>query len=470
MKRILYTQFFLLTVLATAAQCSVDSTKLLYLKFSGNLADSSVYHHPVTDINNPVAISDHTGAGSNAMQFGFGSHLVVADSNTNYKCQFPITVALWVKPDTIGVFTQIFTNEDNQQAYTGVWLQTTDSNLVAFSFGNGVSVGGDFRNTAIGHTKLPLHQWTHVVAVVRGVNDFSLYLNGEPEGFDLSGDAQTLVYTNSISDPARVALAYKGNGTAGRFYGGLDEISFWNDSLTAADAKYLYTQSPVYAQLFNPDTIRNCSSSNFNVTVNTPCGVLWSTGATTPSVSVPVTGSETLTAWVTNQHGTVMYDSVWLWQTTITDAVSVSANVLTAAQADAFYQWVDCGTNTAINGVNTKVYTAPANGSYAVIISTVEGCTDTSECVNVTGVGVDDFRQTGIHVYPNPFTDRLLVGAVDLADGVTVELYDATGRIVACGKTIGSEVALDCKMLQAGVYVLQVTNAGQKRITRVVKQ
>lgn len=470
MKRILYTHLFLLAVLVSSAQCSVDSSQLLYFKFSGNLSDSSVYHHPVTAIDNPVATSDHTGLPGSAMQFGFGSHLVVANSNTNYKCQFPITVAMWVRPDSIGFYTQLFTNEDNTLAYTGVWLQTTDSNLVAFSFGNGVSVGGDFRNTAIGHTPLPLHQWTHVVAVVRGVNDFSLYLNGEPEGFDLSGNAQTLVYTNSVNDPARVAFAYKGNGTAGRFYGGLDEISFWNDSLTAADAAYLYTQSPVYASLFGVDTLRNCGSSTFDLTVSAPCSVLWSTGATTTAVSIPANTSQTVTAWVTNSHGNVVYDSVWLWQTPITNAVTAAANMLTATQADAFYQWVDCGTNTAINGADGKIYTAPANGSYAVIINTVEGCTDTSACVSVTGVGVEDLTQQNLYVYPNPFTDRLIVGAVDLADGAQVELYDATGRIVVYGKTLGNEVALDCRNLHPGMYLLAVTNAGNKRITRLVKE
>ena len=90
--------------------------------------------------------------------------------------------------------------------------------------------------------------------------------------------------------------------------------------------------------------------------------------------------------------------------TNINTNVTQSGNVLSAQQAGASYQWVDCNNNYAsIPGATSQSFTATANGNYAVVI-TLNNCTDTSQCVNVTGVSLKEWNNTGneIKVYPNP--------------------------------------------------------------------
>jgi len=50
---------------------------------------------------------------------------------------------------------------------------------------------------------------------------------------------------------------------------------------------------------------------------------------------------------------------------------------------------VDCNSNTLIPGEIGQVYTATADGDYVVIV-TENGCVDTSSCINIGGVGINN--------------------------------------------------------------------------------
>jgi len=96
--------------------------------------------------------------------------------------------------------------------------------------------------------------------------------------------------------------------------------------------------------------------------------------------------------------------TIHLTVTNINTNVNQNGNVLTAQQPGASYQWVNCNNNYAvIPGATAQSFTATANGNYAVII-TLNNCSDTSQCVNVTGVAINEWKSiiSEISVYPNP--------------------------------------------------------------------
>lgn len=75
----------------------------------------------------------------------------------------------------------------------------------------------------------------------------------------------------------------------------------------------------------------------------------------------------------------------------LTDAVTLNGTTLTAAQENASYQWIDCGNNNEpINDANGQTFTATVSGNYAVIISTPDNCTVTSECQYVLVCNLND--------------------------------------------------------------------------------
>ncbi len=66
----------------------------------------------------------------------------------------------------------------------------------------------------------------------------------------------------------------------------------------------------------------------------------------------------------------------------IDNTVSQNNHVLTANETNADYQWIACSDNMPVAGETNQVFTATANGQYAVIVSNGT-CADTSACMTV---------------------------------------------------------------------------------------
>jgi len=67
---------------------------------------------------------------------------------------------------------------------------------------------------------------------------------------------------------------------------------------------------------------------------------------------------------------------------TIDTSVTLSDTTITANNASASYQWIDCSDMSVINGETSSSFTATASGDYAVIV-TEGGCSSTSNCTTV---------------------------------------------------------------------------------------
>lgn len=94
--------------------------------------------------------------------------------------------------------------------------------------------------------------------------------------------------------------------------------------------------------------------------------------------------------------------------------VTVAGPTVTAAAGGTTYQWVDCKKeNQVITGATAASYTATKIGTYAVIIS-LNGCLDTSACVQVNTIGIDELTKAiQFTVYPNPSTGNITVHSSD---------------------------------------------------------
>ena len=88
-------------------------------------------------------------------------------------------------------------------------------------------------------------------------------------------------------------------------------------------------------------------------------------------------------------------------------------STLSVSDVSDSYQWINCDSNSIIEGEISSNFTAIQNGSYAIQV-TSNGCTDTSNCY--TYFDLDPC--TGIKVYPNPTTSEV---TVDLGGQKSVE-------------------------------------------------
>ena len=170
---------------------------------------------------------------------------------------------------------------------------------------------------------------------------------------------------------------------------------------------------------------------------------------------------------------TASYDSIItinLTIQTINIAVTQTGNILTADETGATYQWLDCLAMTQISGATNESYTATANGDYAVIVSN-NGCSDTSVCYTVAGVGIieNDFGN-GFLLYPNPTGGNFSIDLGETYNTVTITIMDLNGKLIQ-QKTHSESQLLNLKIGEpAGVYLLKIESGDKKAVIRLVKE
>ena len=137
----------------------------------------------------------------------------------------------------------------------------------------------------------------------------------------------------------------------------------------------------------------------------------------------------------------------------------VQNNLTLIAQAPnpATWQWVDCDAGfTLITGATQQFYNATANGDYAVIVQQ-NGCADTSICLSVTTVGLEERSLADARVWFDMVSGGL---ELDLGPSVTmaeVEVYDPSGRRAAVTRLQrGGRHSWPLTGLTSGTYVAVV--------------
>ncbi|MDF2438453.1 MAG: Protein of unknown function precursor [Bacteroidota bacterium] len=147
-------------------------------------------------------------------------------------------------------------------------------------------------------------------------------------------------------------------------------------------------------------------------------------------------------------------------------ATSTSGITITATETGATYQWLDCNNaNAIISGENSQNFTASANGSYAVEVTT-NGCVDTSSCVMITSVGINSLAENNqIRIYPNPANDCI---NVNCKPDNFVSVQNLLGQKLIEIKTNGNTAKIDISDLSAGVYIISVKTETSTHTSRIV--
>jgi len=133
------------------------------------------------------------------------------------------------------------------------------------------------------------------------------------------------------------------------------------------------------------------------------------------------------------------------------------------------YQWVDCdNAYSPIEGATSQSYTATANGNYAVII-TIDLCSDTSVCTQITSVGVDMLlANDGISVYPNPFSSQLTIELKENKKERYFEILNSLGVIVFKGNIV-NRTTIPTDKFTSGFYILKLENGDSYELLRLIK-
>ncbi|TPD65386.1 T9SS type A sorting domain-containing protein [Flavobacterium microcysteis] len=199
-----------------------------------------------------------------------------------------------------------------------------------------------------------------------------------------------------------------------------------------------------------------CSGGTFTLPTvsNNGIGGVWSpvinNTATTTYTFTPSTGQCVTTATMT-----VVVNLV-------NKTTTLQGSTITASATGATYQWINCANNQPIDGATNASYTASANGSYAVIV-TQNGCSATSNCVQITNLGVDTFVKGGLKIYPNPTADQLFV---QLNDATEITIVDMTGKTIQRETLKSGNNSIDVSSLASGMYFIRSVSGATAKFVK----
>lgn len=156
-------------------------------------------------------------------------------------------------------------------------------------------------------------------------------------------------------------------------------------------------------------------------------------------------------------------------QAPINTGTTVAGSTIRADENSATYQWIDCdNSNTAISGAFARTYNPTSNGNYAVVV-TKNGCSDTSDCVDIKNVGMEGQElNSNILFYPNPSSDLLtIIIPIDLL-GSSFSICDLQGKELIRDNMLHTQNILDVHWLSSGMYYLRIEGDGSTY--KLVKQ
>jgi hypothetical protein len=210
-----------------------DGDLSLYLPMDSDMRDY-ISSYDVTD--NTGTMSNVTGQINNGTYFGRGNYSIVGDIRFSNSTLEDFSLCFWYSLDVESSGTQyiISAGRENTGKVRGFHFssQADAQNLISFVTAD----GADNVDTAtITSTLLDDESFNHICGV-RNSSDVTLFVNGVLNKSTATSDIQG-------SDDTGVGLrlaAGTANPTVGIFVGALDEVMFYNRSLTYNEISILY--------------------------------------------------------------------------------------------------------------------------------------------------------------------------------------------------------------------------------------
>jgi hypothetical protein len=235
-----------------------------------------------------------------------------------------------------------------------------------------------------------------------------------------------------------------------------------NDTVTIASAP-----TPLVEAGAN---INQCGNQQVTLSASGANYYTWNNGVQNNTPFTPNFGTTSYIVTGTDTLGCSATDIVYVTANQIPDAsISLVNNIqLLASPANANYQWIDCNTNNSILGANNSLYEATENGSYAVIVTSTEGCIDTSSCFVVDQVGLNDsYSVLNIEMYPNPAHDAVTL-SFNVNETVDLSFLNAQGQVVQRIEKVNSGESIVVDQLAKGMYVIQINTSFGKELKRLI--
>ncbi|XOV69229.1 MAG: T9SS type A sorting domain-containing protein [Fluviicola sp.] len=173
-------------------------------------------------------------------------------------------------------------------------------------------------------------------------------------------------------------------------------------------------------------------------------------------------------ATLSNINGCDSIVELTLNVTSIDTTLTIGVWQLTANQTTGSYQWYNCDADTLMIGETNQDINLSQAGTYAAII-TLNGCVDTTNCEVPIMMGVEENKQSAIHVFPSPASQTLYVQNIsELSEVDHMQIVNLSGQQIWSSGIALNEIAVD--HLPSGTYFLKVRHAKGEDVVKFLKQ
>ena len=339
---------------------------------------------------------------------------------------------------------------------------------------NSISVKAEFNDSIGGHTSSTLVEASNgkFYGICRDGGDYGFGVIFE---YNLSTDSLNKLFDFDGLNCGKTPQGSLTMATNGKLYGytrfgGVNnkgvffEYDILNDTcISIFDVNDSIGEAPYRVKLIKAPIFYN-SDSSFSIT---KCNTY-----TVPSGDETYTtaGSYFVKDTLVNSLG---YDSILTIYLTINVAdvgVIINDPSITANALIANYQWLDCDANyTMLLNDTLQTFTATTNGNYAVEI-TQNLCIDTSACISITGVGIEEQGSIDdIIVSPNPTSGNVRV-QLGVLQNVSITVFNSIGKLVYSeSKISASDYNFELNVIP-GFYLIEIRSEGKlKRLKLIIE-
>ena len=196
----------------------------------------------------------------------------------------------------------------------------------------------------------------------------------------------------------------------------------------------------------------------------------WDNGAVDNITFVP-TISGLYTVVGADSNGCTDSDDVMvnINQTPNATNTAIDPVTLVATPSGQIYQWIDCATGLAVADATSDTLIALINGNYAVVVSSSNGCSDTSNCITVDQVGLYGPNSSVISIYPNPTNGNVSISLPSNDQG-NLSIYDAQGKLVQTSNSLKNGDVINLNTYTPGMYTLKIVCGDMNYVERIIKQ
>jgi hypothetical protein len=234
-----------------------------------------------------------------------------------------------------------------------------------------------------------------------------------------------------------------------------------------------------------------CPGQTVKLTSSAKTGNVWSTGATTSSLTVKAAGTFT----VTNSTGCTS-DPIVVTYLTCANPSNLAAGSITGTSATLSWSAIPCASSYIVNyrkkGTTTFIPDTSATPSVTIkglTASTIYQwnvtavCSSKSKSAKITGANFTtssslmsmsaDAMQSGTFdaiIFPNPAKDNALLQIIGAKGSVSVMLYDMVGRkLWTSGKVNSTQIQLPLADLSNGTYLVYVVSGNENKTLKLIK-